>query len=158
MTKVEKFLRVFEVCFQLGKELSDKIGLFLLYLKYPLANRNLSKYSGCEKTFRVRLSNRTYTITLRDNGMDMQIFLSIFAFGEYDISHSISDPATVYDLGANIGLAAIWFSSKFPNATFWGFEPVPENYYVAIKNHSNLSGKSFPTRHRETKRKRKDAY
>lgn len=144
MRKTSKILLIFKVCFQIGKRLSDKIGLFLLYLKYPLVNRNLARYSGALRKFQTVLGGREYKIALRDNGMDMQIFISIFALGEYDLPFSFSSPSVVYDLGANIGLAAIWFSSKFPEAKFFGFEPVPENYDVAAKNYLNLSGKVFP--------------
>lgn len=144
MTRISKISLIFKKCFQIGKSLSDKVGLFLLYLKYPLVNRNLARYSGVLRTFQVVLSGREYKITIRDNGMDMQILISIFALGEYEFSHPFSSPSVVYDLGANIGLTAVWFSSKFPNAKFFGFEPVPENYNIALKNYSNVSGKVFP--------------
>ena len=47
-------------------------------------------------------------------------------------------PKVVYDLGANVGIASVFFSSLFPTATIYGFEPLPENFEVCALNYKNL--------------------
>ena len=42
----------------------------------------------------------------------------------YPLVASHSSPV-VFDVGANIGQSAIWFSKSFPNARIYAFEPVP---------------------------------
>lgn len=145
MQKLQKVFLIASCCFRLGKNLSDKLRLFILYLKYPLVNRKITNYTNKVLRFNLRLNNRPYTIFLRDNGTDMLIFLSIFLYGEYALPHTFKEkPHVIYDLGANIGLSALWFSSIFPKAQIFGYEPVPDNYHIALKNYENVSGKVFP--------------
>src|SRR5207302_1585497 len=47
-------------------------------------------------------------------------------------------PKVVYDIGANTGMASLYFSTCFPEARFCGFEPVPQNYEVCRLNYRNL--------------------
>ena len=42
--------------------------------------------------------------------------------------------ATVLDIGANVGVTALYFSQMFPNARIYAFEPVAENFAVLQKN------------------------
>jgi len=43
------------------------------------------------------------------------------------------DPETVFDVGANIGATAIFFTRAFPRATVFAFEPVAETFQVLIE-------------------------
>lgn len=145
MQKLKKISSIATSCFKLGEGISDKIRLFGLYLKYPLVNRGLAEYKNKIVRFNLRLNNKSYTVFLRDNGIDIIIFLSIFVHGEYVIHQPLGKvPQVIYDLGANIGLSAVWFNSLFPHAQIFGYEPVPENYDIALKNYENVSGEVFP--------------
>ena len=44
---------------------------------------------------------------------------------------------TVLDIGANIGVTALYFSQIFPNASIYAFEPAPDNFAVLAKNVAN---------------------
>lgn len=145
MKKLKKIFLVLGSCLNLGRNLSDKLRLFALYLKYPLVNRGFAKYTDKVHCVNIQLNNQSYTIFLRDNGVDMLIFFAIFLYGEYAFQHVLrKDIQVIYDLGANIGLAAVWFKSLFPKAQIFGYEPVPDNYHIALKNYGNISGKVFP--------------
>jgi FkbM family methyltransferase len=44
---------------------------------------------------------------------------------------------TVLDIGANVGVTALYFSQIFPNAEIYAFEPAPDNFAVLAKNIAN---------------------
>lgn len=44
---------------------------------------------------------------------------------------------TVLDIGANVGVTALYFSQVFPNANIYAFEPAPDNFAVLVKNVAN---------------------
>jgi FkbM family methyltransferase len=44
---------------------------------------------------------------------------------------------TVLDIGANVGVTALYFSRIFPNAAIHAFEPAPDNFAVLQKNVAN---------------------
>jgi FkbM family methyltransferase len=76
-------------------------------------------------------------IYLRKGQSDIYIFEQIFIEQQYQFPHP--DPNRVrwiIDAGANIGLAAIYFSMKFPNATIISIEPDRENFTMLKKNTS----------------------
>ncbi len=73
-------------------------------------------------------------LLLRDNaGADMFIYSEIFEHECYAIP--LKDrPATLLDLGAHIGLAAIYFARAFPAAQLACVEPDPDNLRVLRRN------------------------
>jgi FkbM family methyltransferase len=76
---------------------------------------------------------------MRDNGTDFLIFLAIFEKGEYVIPASLNySPKIIYDLGADIGLTSAYFSSRYPESCIFGFEPVQDNFQIALKNFTNV--------------------
>lgn len=44
---------------------------------------------------------------------------------------------TVLDIGANVGVTALYFSRLFPNAAIYAFEPAPDNFAILQKNVAN---------------------
>ena len=44
---------------------------------------------------------------------------------------------TVLDIGANVGVTALYFSQIFPNAQIYAFEPAPDNFAVLERNIAN---------------------
>jgi len=43
-------------------------------------------------------------------------------------------PATMCDVGANVGNYTLWFLHRLPKSSVYAFEPVPDNYEVLVKN------------------------
>jgi FkbM family methyltransferase len=64
---------------------------------------------------------------------DLRTVFSVFGREEY-ASPLPSAPQTVVDLGANIGTAAIWFSTRYPDATIIAVEPEAQNFELLVKN------------------------
>lgn len=73
-------------------------------------------------------------LLLRDNaGADMFVYSEIFEHECYALPLK-NRPATILDLGANIGLAAIYFARAFPAAQLACVEPDPDNLRVLRRN------------------------
>lgn len=72
-------------------------------------------------------------VLLRKGKTDILVFKKIFIDREYDfkLTHKIE---TIIDAGANIGLSAIFFATKFPNATIIAIEPELSNFKLLQAN------------------------
>jgi FkbM family methyltransferase len=85
-------------------------------------------------------------IHLRNSGSDFQVFEQIFYREEYNslclaAADNKVDPEIIVDAGANIGLTSIYFLQKFPRATLYAIEPMPENIAALQKNVASQQGK-----------------
>lgn len=74
-----------------------------------------------------------HRIYLRAQTSDFKLFRNIFIEEEYDIDLPFT-PKTIIDGGANIGLAAIVFANKYPDAKIVCIEPESSNYNLLQKN------------------------
>jgi FkbM family methyltransferase len=120
-----------------------------LALKPSLVFRGRGKFDRARiLSFRVRAENGKSLIAhARDNGNDVGTFEEFFSSRYTIVPPDLEpiQPKVVYDIGANIGIASLYFSSVFPGARFYGFEPVPQNYEVCRLNYENLPGSEvFP--------------
>jgi FkbM family methyltransferase len=70
---------------------------------------------------------------LRVPSTDVWMFEQIFIHREYDFDVTRS-PRTIVDAGANIGLAAIYFASRFPEARIVAIEPEQSNFELLRRN------------------------
>ncbi len=100
-------------------------------------------YKGLEtgykiKTHRVQhmsCKGMAHPFSLRPHTSDLPIFYQVFVRREYDISLGF-EPRIIIDAGAHIGLAAVFFANKYPNATIFAIEPELSNFYMLEKNTS----------------------
>ena len=77
-------------------------------------------------------------IQLRKDQSDPFIFEQIFCEQQYNFNHPAPNEVKwIIDAGANIGLAAIYFSAKFPNAQIISIEPNKENFELLKLNTIN---------------------
>lgn len=76
-------------------------------------------------------------VAFRRYSGDVFILYEVLAFKSYEIPVSVIDPAsvtTIVDCGANIGLTALYFASKYPNARIVSIEPDPANFALLARN------------------------
>lgn len=66
-----------------------------------------------------------FTFFASDYG-ELQVMRDIVLDDEYDVAGI--EPRTILDLGANIGVAAAWFRSRYPNARIVAVEPDPGTF------------------------------
>ncbi len=78
-------------------------------------------------------SRKNIAFYLRSNTSDAGIFGQVFKARQYHIPLSFV-PERILDLGANIGMSALYFADRFPGATIVALEPDRENFEVALKN------------------------
>jgi FkbM family methyltransferase len=68
-----------------------------------------------------------------NNGADAFVHSEVFENQYYRLPLR-SAPATILDLGANIGLSAIYFARLYPRSRIACVEPMPENVRLLIRN------------------------
>lgn len=74
-----------------------------------------------------------HPLYLRLKTSDLPTLQKIWRDQEYAISLK-QEPTFIIDAGANIGIASIFFATKFPNAKIVAIEPEPGNFALLEKN------------------------
>ncbi len=73
----------------------------------------------------------------RTGSSDMRLIYEILLKkgrkADYWIPKGIN-PKIILDIGANIGISAIYFAIRYPTAEIYAFEPMPDNYKLLEKN------------------------
>src|ERR1041385_2632050 len=76
--------------------------------------------------FRRPLTGR---ILLRRHGSDFDTLLEIAKFEVYKcVIDEVPDARTIIDLGANVGLASLYFARAYPDCRILALEPHPETF------------------------------
>lgn len=97
---------------------SDASGTLSLQMKRPLAQ----------------------SLTMRQHGSDFYTFEEIFINKVYrGLTEFLPTCETVMDLGANIGLASLYFALSFPNCCVFAVEPDAANFGLLTSNLAALS-------------------
>jgi len=84
-------------------------------------------------TFDKYWQNCPHPISLRLPGSDLYTYEQIFYDEEYKFKTK-HDPEVIIDAGANIGLTAIYFANKYPNAKIIAIEPDSGNFEMLKQN------------------------
>jgi len=74
-----------------------------------------------------------YPIYLRRQTSDYNIFEDILITEHYAIDYKC-DPKVIFDCGANIGIAAVYYANRFPEAKIICIEPESSNFEMLKKN------------------------
>ena len=112
---------------------------------YWLYGRSLTSGASDHLTLRLKFDPpvREIDLTVRRNGgSDAFIFSEVFEHRYYDFDLS-PPPATVLDLGANIGFTSLFFARKYPQARIACVEPMPGNVSLL---RTNLERNGVPAR------------
>jgi FkbM family methyltransferase len=81
----------------------------------------------------MRIPDIAHPVTVRLRTSDIDTWRQVFEDREYDFEPG-APPATILDAGANIGLAAIYFANRFPEARIVAVEPEESNFLLLKKN------------------------
>jgi len=139
----QSFMSRTRFAFAAGSSLGQKLRLFYFTaLKPSLAFRGLAKYAP-ESILTFGLKGprgQPLTVNVRDNGVGMITIAEFFSAQSTIIPSNLPafQPKVIYDLGANVGIASLFFGSLYSGATVYGFEPLPENLEVCTHNFRNL--------------------
>lgn len=81
----------------------------------------------------VQVPGLHHPVTLRAKTSDVEAFHQIFVDGELEFDLNMS-PSRIIDAGANVGLAALYFSSRFPEAKILALEIESANFELLKRN------------------------
>ena len=100
-----------------------------------------AKFTHNEELITVNWPGIRYPFYLRCRTSDLPTFDQVFIRQDYvfDVEKT---PAVIVDAGANIGLASIYFASKFPDSHIIAIEPEASNFDMLKKNvapYSNIT-------------------
>src|SRR5205823_1119455 len=77
------------------------------------------------------------SISLRPFAGDIFVFYEVLMDDCYRVPDAVVDPnevRTIVDCGGNIGLAAIYFSRRYPQSVIYTIEPDPQNFELLARN------------------------
>ena len=81
----------------------------------------------------IHIPGLPHPVSVRCGTADASTLEKIFVWNDYDLDYP-DGVSTVIDAGANIGLSAIYFAMRFPNATVVAIEPQSENFRLLERN------------------------
>ncbi|PQJ20611.1 FkbM family methyltransferase [Tenacibaculum sp. SG-28] len=116
--------------FRIGIRIGSYIKKFGLNKGFKIYYNIKTKTSGI---ISISLNNIEHSFKIRSKTSDIPIFQQVFFNGEYNIPLDF-EPKNIIDAGANIGLAAIFFSNKYPNAKIISIEPEASNFLLLEEN------------------------
>jgi FkbM family methyltransferase len=136
--------------YKMGRDLSRVAGLVEELGPLSAARLLFNAYglrSGGD--FTVPVPGMDRPVRLRRGGTDINVFLQIFAMGEYDLTMfeqsrrvferyerlvSQGIRPLILDCGANSGMATLWWRRSFPQADIVAVEPSPDNFAALTRN------------------------
>lgn len=104
--------------------------------KAALSGTNLTPAQKSEQAeYLLNLPNAPSATALRTHAGDLKILYEIFWQQSYDLPQLRAGAfRTVVDVGANVGLAALFFLQKFPVSQLVCVEPEPANFRLLQRN------------------------
>jgi FkbM family methyltransferase len=145
------FYSRFSCAIALGTSFKQKLRLlFYMALKPSLVFRGLATFSNSNiLTFSIFDARRKpVLVSVRDDGVGITTIAEFFSPDSAIMPTKLHalHPKVIYDLGANVGVSSLFFASLYPQATIYGFEPLPENFEVCLLNYRSIRNSSqvFP--------------
>jgi FkbM family methyltransferase len=89
----------------------------------------------------VVIPDTDYEVTLRLDTSDSRTFEQIFIDKKYESPNLPASAHTILDLGANIGLATVFFGTRYPEASILSVEPDDSNCRLTIDNAAALGSR-----------------
>lgn len=103
-------------------------GIFPVLRFYRLRNQQ-------GKLIQLNLKGYPGTITLRSGTSDIKSFWDLF-IGHHNHLKNVNIDASgvIFDIGSNIGLTAVIYANRFPNAAVYAIEPEATNFEMLKRN------------------------
>ena len=95
--------------------------------------RRLNQASSTNNYLQVNVPGILFPLTVRRGTADSSTFDSVFVWKQYGIELP-EGSKTIFDCGANIGLASVWFANVCPAAKIVAIEPQKDNYELLRRN------------------------
>jgi FkbM family methyltransferase len=85
---------------------------------------------------RLAVPGTQHSVLARAEGSDLAAFHHVFG-GAYELELP-QEPRLIFDLGANVGYASVYFALRHPGARILAVEPVPANAALLRRNVASL--------------------
>jgi FkbM family methyltransferase len=121
----------------LGKYVHEKV-LAAVPATEGLFAVTVNKQLFSAKAITLSVPNSDYEVALRLNSSDLPTFYQVFGICEYDSPSLPQSAGSILDLGANVGLATVFFGLKYPGAEILAVEPETSNYSLMASNTAAL--------------------
>lgn len=120
-------------CYAVSGSASDFLRLIINSKKYTRASP--AARPDPPVMYRLKPADAEKKIMLRTYAGDIEMFYETFWRGIYNNPGMDWDRfTTIVDLGANIGMTALFFTHKSPGATVYAVEPDPDNFELLTAN------------------------
>lgn len=96
------------------------------------ARRILGRPSQRWRTLRLRVAGTRTQVVVSDYG-ELEVMRDILLDQDYSLG-DVPSPGVIVDVGANIGLAALYFRAQYPGAEIVAIEPDPETFAKLEQN------------------------
>ncbi len=110
------------------------------FLKSVLCTRSLraalALHTRRRSDSEIRLPGYSGSLRFRTGTSDAESF-RVLAHGDEIVEYRIPiecSPGTILDIGANVGVVSMILARKYPNASIFAFEPLPENFRLLRHN------------------------
>ncbi len=92
-----------------------------------------SKITGIKLVVRVKVPDIAHPVRLRIGTTDISTYKQVLVHRQYEFDKPEA-PRFIIDAGANIGLSAVYFANRFPQAKIVAIEPEDSNYRMLCEN------------------------
>lgn len=124
-------------CYKITGDLTSFFKLIYNTKKYQWSKGKTLKAElalPAERYF-LKSSGKNQPVYLRTFAGDLDILYEIFFENIYEVNRFINrEPKVIIDLGAHVGIASLYFASKYPAAEFFCLEPDKENFELLSAN------------------------
>jgi FkbM family methyltransferase len=92
-----------------------------------------SKITGIKPVVSVKVPGIAHPVRLRIGTTDISTYKQVLVLLQYEFDKPEA-PRFIIDAGANIGLSAVYFANRFPQAKIVAIEPEDSNYRMLCEN------------------------
>lgn len=92
-----------------------------------------SKVTGIRPVVTVKVRDMAHPVKLRIGTTDISTYKQVLVLRQYEFEKPEA-PRFIIDAGANIGLSAVYFANRFPQAKIVAIEPEDSNYRMLCEN------------------------
>jgi FkbM family methyltransferase len=138
MTKLISYSREIRFCIKECLDWQSAVSLIFNTAKFHLSNYWRIVDGPSEiVSIGLRIGSLRADLSLRPIGGDLFVLYEVLLDRCYDLPDDLICPTAVkciVDCGANIGIASLFFASRYPNATIYSIEPHHDNFALLQKN------------------------
>jgi FkbM family methyltransferase len=123
---------------RIARRLINRNGITAMRVLEP---DNFGQHTLLELT--IHFAGRDWFATVRDDTTDLDLIDMLLTDPSmYQLPKAVK-PKVIFDIGANIGIASLYFAAVYPDAQIHCFEPLPQNIELLRRNvqcnHGNIT-------------------